>query len=247
MSEYRWLKFDLPLTSITDDSAVAISDKERVLLANRLQQTIRLNNKYWPKLSTFQKAGLVVHEMVSAAFLLHCDGRICSQSSHQIREAVGNVFAPDRGLSGTLRKLLPKLNVPDPSSLNLCPTAGEGILIVWGDSSRTRFSKHDAGEAAQKICETRSRPITKVIFERKQLKPIFRTYVTRAADGSTYDQEYLSIDEFAPTRTFNSFIVNDWRSAASSQACVMKITSKAADWFSYDPTSNPTIFTCTEM
>jgi hypothetical protein len=96
MEMYSWETVDFSLIKIHDESlALNIPPSKQVQLAARVNQTVKIDEQYWPKLSPENKAALVIHEVVYSL--------TSSGSSDNARSIVGYLFTANsktHGLTG---------------------------------------------------------------------------------------------------------------------------------------------------
>jgi hypothetical protein len=244
---HRWMRTNLPLKPVVDDSPVDVPEERRVLLANRFQQTIRLNEKFWPALSTFQKTALVVHEMVSAGLRLECTQKYCTQPAPAIREIVAGLFAQTPAGAKAPLKLLARLNVPEKNATLVCAADSAGVEVKTLHGQSIRFTPEQKPGAVEAICDRPVGSVAEVHFTRAQFHASTRSYLTQASDGMEYRQSFSSVEEFVPKRAFKSDRIEGWQMAKTLGGCRALVLQDLNEWFGYDLSTSATTLSCTEI
>lgn len=111
INQYNWVLTDQELSLLDDDAPIKKnSEKNRVQIANRDLNTIRINSKSWKALSEKQQIALVIHEAIFSMVKPECKNPpACTefrQPSRIARETVAIIFKKGETLHAWMRDAL---------------------------------------------------------------------------------------------------------------------------------------------
>lgn len=146
INQYSWIFTEKELSLLLDDAPIKKdSEKNRVQIANRDLNTIRINSKAWKALSEEQKIALVIHEAIYSMVKPECKNPpTCTefrQPSRIAREVVAIVFKKDEHLQPWMKLALgiPAMKENFPATLT-----DRASLVAVSKTYETEYGKQIA-------------------------------------------------------------------------------------------------------